>query len=113
MNKRVKKLWLTALRSGKYKQATGTLRREAGDGQYEHCCLGVLCEIHRQHSQKPGKWNDDAYCGESATLPSEVVKWAKLPDNNPMLDAEGDCLAGLNDEGKDFNYIADRIEKYL
>ena len=33
-------LWVAALRSGDYKQATGSLRKPAGD-----CCLGVLCDI--------------------------------------------------------------------
>lgn len=33
--------WITALRSGKYKQGKGQLKTT--DGFY--CCLGVLCEI--------------------------------------------------------------------
>ena len=44
MNQEIKKLWLEALRSGDYKQARGTLRRQYGDNPH-HCCLGVLCEI--------------------------------------------------------------------
>ena len=37
----VKTKWLDALRSGKYKQGRGILRRP--DGSF--CCLGVLCDI--------------------------------------------------------------------
>lgn len=30
-----------------------------------------------------------------------------------MIKAEKNTLAGINDNGKDFNYIADVIERYL
>lgn len=36
----IKEDWIKALRSGKYKQGTGCLRK--GN---EYCCLGVLCEV--------------------------------------------------------------------
>ncbi len=32
--------WIAALRSGKYKQARGKLKKDGG-----YCCLGVYCEI--------------------------------------------------------------------
>lgn len=38
----VKRKWLAALRSGKYKQTTGALYDSANDA---FCCLGVLCHI--------------------------------------------------------------------
>lgn len=38
----VKRKWLAALRSGKYKQTTGALYDSTNDG---FCCLGVLCHI--------------------------------------------------------------------
>ena len=40
MNKDIKEQWLTALRSGEYRQCIGELRNSLG----EHCCLGVLLE---------------------------------------------------------------------
>jgi hypothetical protein len=39
MNKELKNKWLTALRSGEYKQAQGTLYDPLNDS---YCCLGVL-----------------------------------------------------------------------
>lgn len=39
--KEIKEKWLEALKSGKYKQGVGMLYKCG-----EHCCLGVLCEIH-------------------------------------------------------------------
>ena len=41
MNAKIKRLWVKALRSGKYRQARGALRKNTG----AMCCLGVLCEI--------------------------------------------------------------------
>ena len=40
MAKTPRELWMTALRSGKYKQTTGTLADQDG-----HCCLGVACDL--------------------------------------------------------------------
>ena len=50
MNADLKARWVAALRSGEYKRGSSTLKRAlmAGDtftGLYEHCCLGVLCEV--------------------------------------------------------------------
>lgn len=41
MSKILKKKWLNALRSGKFKQGRAILRNKNG----EYCCLGVLCAI--------------------------------------------------------------------
>jgi hypothetical protein len=43
-NKELVKQWVEALRSGKYEQVKGILRKELENG-YGHCCLGVLCEV--------------------------------------------------------------------
>lgn len=39
MNKRIKKLWVKALRSGKYRQARETMRSGHG-ANVSYCCLG-------------------------------------------------------------------------
>ena len=49
MNKNLKRKWLRALRSGRYKQGKYYLR----NSEDRYCCLGVLCEC----LEKP-KWND-------------------------------------------------------
>ena len=54
MNPKVKKKWLKALRSGKYKQGKERLR-ETTEGKQEYCCLGVLSDIHREETK--GHWN--------------------------------------------------------
>lgn len=46
LNKNVAKIWVKALRSGDFEQTTGSLcRRTNKEGEYSHCCLGVLCEV--------------------------------------------------------------------
>jgi hypothetical protein len=42
--------WITALRSGQYKQGLSYLRTSGGN----HCCLGVLCDVLPEEA---GKWH--------------------------------------------------------
>jgi hypothetical protein len=104
----VKEKWVAALRSGDYAQTQNHLRDSKG-----FCCLGVLCELHRQ--EKPdnkNRWNEDkaniagvqTYHGSVALLPCTVKKWADNVDDNL------ETLAWMNDQGKSFAEIADYIE---
>ena len=102
-------LWLEALRSGKYKQATGALRHLTKDEE-KFCCLGVACEISGLDD-----WIDDCYLGEDSHLPFEVVSWlgmiscdgSILDENNAV---EKSSLVQLNDEaGYNFDQIAEFI----
>ena len=131
----VKKRWLKALRSGKYEQTTGTLCEPDSKGKPQaYCCLGVLCDIHRQsRRQKGDKWEEyDSsalrYHGADGLLPEKVINWAFTSSTIAGLEAEGEdpksvledidipkagSLAELNDEGKSFKEIATVIEKHL
>lgn len=104
MKKAIKKKWLKALRSGKYKQTEDKLKDKKG-----FCCLGVLCDIHRKENKK--RWLHNSYYDEDLTLPEEIVSWSGLPSYNPIIDYRSNTLADLNDEGKTFEEIADVIEK--
>lgn len=44
MKNNIMKKWVKALRSGKYKQGTGTLKQYNRNEEAKHCCLGVLCQ---------------------------------------------------------------------
>lgn len=44
MRKEIKDKWLEALKSGKFIQTIGKLRREE-DGEVSYCCLGVLDKL--------------------------------------------------------------------
>lgn len=104
-----RRLWVEALRSGKYEQTTGMLR---DNGNY--CCLGVACDI-----SKLGEWiDDDEYQvrGERAydnVLPNEVRNWLGLADDGGGFDSPDDINSALwrsNDNGASFSLIADIIE---
>lgn len=109
MNKKVKKLWLDALRSGEYAQAGGKLRTTEG-----FCCLGVLCDVHSKVTGK-GKWLGEVYCTSPSQwklgLPTDVQRWAGLDDYSPA--ANGLELSALNDDGVPFEWIAAVIEHEL
>lgn len=119
MRKAVKKLWVKALRSGKYKRTTGALKKNGG-----FCCLGVLCDVHQKEMKKNKKkvtpWvglKTLPYKGygtehDTGVLTKEVMKWAGLKDCNPVVD--GSSLSAWNDDTrKGFKGIANLIEKHL
>lgn len=119
MKPEIAKIWIEALRSGKYEQTTEKLNH---DGAF--CCLGVLCDLHRKAVPEHA-WDGDEYCGEDANLPDAVAQWAGMAFNSGAGDAGklpgvvylksgnyGQHLAVLNDDGGSFKEIADIIEKH-
>ena len=122
------KKWVKALRSGKFKQGTGTLKQFNSKGVAQHCCLGVLCELYNQEMKKHKKKtlsekvcdNDSdfsfGYCrfgGHKEDLPKEVKNWAGMSSSLGNFDDpfSQPCLADLNDTGRKFKTIADIIEQ--
>lgn len=107
MDAKLKKRWVKALRSGRYKQGIGVLQ----DRQARNCCLGVLCRINRE-KKKEGYFFSFLFDGlPYSTLP---------PENYCGLSTETmKTLAGMNDgicgvaPAKTFKEIADWIEKNL
>jgi hypothetical protein len=111
----VKAKWVTALRSGNYKQGEGRLRSQSwigtGWGQPEFCCLGVLCDIlkpsgwclnNTEHSFSEGKSRQRNYPNEKVMKELGIYPSAMKK------------LGSLNDDDRlDFNKIADYIEKTL
>lgn len=107
MNKRIKRLWIKALRSGKFKQGVGAMKETIGD-DFQYCCLGVLEELHVSATGNPF-----ATARKAEYLSKPCREWAGLPETvaDPLI---GKTTASeLNDNGKSFKYIANRIEKYL
>lgn len=105
LNKNAKK-WVAALRSGKYKQGRGALKK---DGKY--CCLGVACEISGLN-----KWYGrlpefrQYYMLEAGVLPLEVQKWLGLNDRGGGYCKGNRSLTQDNDKGVSFKEIASIIE---
>lgn len=128
MNKLVKKLWVAALRSGKYKQGKGQLKTDRG-----YCCLGVLEDLYIRHELprvvselKWGEKLDELYMpgsGGEYVLNRPVMEWSGLGIENPLVTVRNVPreLAQLNDEGTietddkrlSFNQIANLIEKQM
>jgi hypothetical protein len=125
MDANVKRIWVAALRSGKYQQAQAHLRTEDG-----FCCLGVLCDIygkdlwrfedHVDHDEEDDesdplvrKWKYDATDAypESTVLPRPVMDWAGLDQPNPIIGLSGNTLAAANDKGASFDELAKIIEE--
>ena len=112
MNEQVKEKWLSALRSGDYKQTQ--LKLHTDDG---FCCLGVLCDLYGKEHNVEWKLAEDDYSNnyefqeEPERLPLFVIEWAGVKNDNPEICETS--LAELNDTGSTFNEIADLIEKHL
>ena len=110
MDKSIAKKWAAALRSGKYKQTTGSLKNEEG-----YCCLGVLASIspwknaYTRMKSKLGSTNE--------VLPLKIQKWAdmsyptgRFPNKESILGIQE--LSSKNDAGASFEKIAKLIEKH-
>lgn len=55
--------WYQALKSGKYQQTTGQLKKELINDTHAYCCLGVLCDI-----SAIGEWQDIDWGNPDANL---------------------------------------------
>lgn len=112
MKEEIAKLWIADLRSGRYEQGTGFLKR---DGKY--CCLGRLCDISQLGSFKNGAngglsiFNSNNGEMYSHVLPETVMKWASMKSNIGVLSNDAETLSKYNDSGKSFLEIADLIEQ--
>lgn len=119
MKPEIKKRWVDALRSGKYKQGKERLKRRGELPKY--CCLGVLCDLAVQDGvcEWKDEYDDDlgvACCTptdeSTSTIPVEVQYWSGLKARYPELN--GVPMAVLNDSrGLTFDDIADLIEEHL
>lgn len=120
MNGSIKKRWVEALRSGRYKQGRGVLWNPSDN---TFCCLGVLCEIAREDGIVERDPSGARYGNPGAAVfalavpPLEVVKWAGLMESNPTVwcdDRGATDLAYINDQLRlDFKAIARIIEEQL
>ena len=126
MDDNIRKQWVDKLRSGKYPQGEGSLRK--GEN---FCCLGVLCELAVEQGVIKSSYiaegtrgiyvyadekADDEY---DAWLPPTVRKWAGLQTDEVKLSRArvvgkpglmALSLTAMNDNGCTFEEIADFIE---
>ncbi len=103
MNKVIKKTWLKALRSGKYKQGKGQLRED----ETHFCCLGVLGDLL---GIKWGKLYALGQAEHLGALPKHYSCGISC-DQQEKLGRLND--GGWGDKRKSFSQIADYIEANL
>lgn len=125
---------IAALRSGKYPQTRGVLRRLIGDGLRSegYCCLGVACVVAGIEEVVPSKGAAVAqFDGMQSCMPPDVVSrfgfrndeglilWGALDEERKQkwmdraVDMTGNPrgnLIGINDNGGSFAFIADFLE---
>lgn len=107
--------WISALRSGKYKQTKWRLQTHEG-----YCCLGVLCDvamkegvIDKENYVPPTKTSEANFDGSVVSLPHKVQEWAGLrtPSGAWGIGKATEHLTYLNDNAdKSFSEIADVLE---
>lgn len=106
--------WVTALRSGEFKQGRGRLHAEAD----EYCCFGVACELATAEGVLVARGFAYATPGQAFqdAVPPEAVKdWLGLTDQLGILEHPSrfddmDVLTEVNDSGRwTFDQIADVI----
>lgn len=126
MKEDIKNTWVNALRSGKYKQGKNLLKLET-NGQYNYCCLGVLCELAVEnkiieessikHFLFPSPGGSHYFENGKSYLEDKVLEWSGISTNNGKFDTDKNglpiTLAKLNDdEGYTFEEIANVIEEH-
>lgn len=107
------KMWVAALRSGRFKQAKRVLHRTNGEDRF--CCLGVACILYIEagNKLKTGVAKDTSkaitYGGKAGTLPKPVREWLGLRTSEGIYN-NWFSLTKDNDGGKRFPKIANIIE---
>lgn len=130
VNKANMRLWVAALRSGKYPQGRGTLKQITTDGTVlGYCCMGVMCEVAIEHGVAidarivsiADAVKKVSFNGSTAFLRGNVIEWLGVGHNGEL---DRDLVIGMdgnemisaayaNDELKwDFEKIAESMESY-
>lgn len=107
-----RKLWIEALRSGKYSQTNGRLHNDKG-----WCCLGVACDIlttelniKREWVTKEGFLQEE-FNGWFGALPNDVKQFLGMYSVDGTSKDNLNTLALMNDSGQTFEFIANELER--
>lgn len=100
LHRRRLRRWITALRSGRYKQGQGQLRKTESKKEL-WCCLGVACDIAKKDLKTD--WRMFSYrwqfLGNSGTLPSKVIKYYGLDASDPSLNKDRTITCTVANDG--------------
>lgn len=113
--KRLKTKWVKALRSGKYKQATGALYNPDQGG---HCCFGVLGNLIGKTDEEMSNHGNLDHLSDTTGVPTQFIsnfdKECPLVDKLVLFnDGKYNLKTNKTEGKKSFKYIANWIEKYL
>ena len=126
MNVKNIKLWIAALRSGKYRQGQSFLTQKDPDsGKIKHCCLGIATLCHIRTCPKDVKYEkfftEDCHMSGTNVRYYYNVKDKNDPETAVLLDITREWLGitndleqeliNMNDDGKTFREIADYLEQ--
>lgn len=94
--KAVRRAWVEAMESGKYRKANGVLY------DYEngaHCALGVLCDLAAKAKVTTKTREGFGPFDENSALPEEVRKWVGLrtESGDMILNGKEESIPSLND----------------
>jgi len=109
MDAELKEKWIEALRSGKYEQGRGFLRRKD-----KYCCLGVLCDLidpegwTHQAPADPGDEIERCWYDVSVALPLHTSRNIQLSEERQAL-----LVCKNDDKEYSFDEIATYIESTL
>lgn len=109
LDKEFKDKWITALRSGNYKQTSGVLYDSCTTG---YCCLGVAAKVMGREDKELDMVELLFELPNSEEFPTELLGNAvKTSDGiyKPIVAR----LVTMNDDGIPFTKIADYIEENL
>lgn len=124
MDAKLKSDWVKALRSGKYKQTTGSLHNTDSNS---YCCLGVLCRVvgaefgevteeYDTHDNVPVLNGRILSASDVEELSAAFCKEVGIPDQDELI-ALNDGVGTPADENykpsHSFAQIADYIEQNL
>jgi hypothetical protein len=116
MNAERAALWVSALRSGEFKQGRKLLRSYDGE---KWCCLAVLCEVYRRETGN-GEWIDKPGMAPAFSLdgypfrsyaPPVVAEWMGLNDEEEGKQNSQAYWVRKNENYWSFERIADLIAK--
>lgn len=103
----MKKAWVSALRSGKYRQGNGFLCRTDS-----YCCLGVLADLLAEKGE--GSWDIGEPGARLKTYNTTGFSSGSFLPGTVVAPATQSQLSHMNDSGhKTFADIADYIEERL
>lgn len=124
MNKEVAEAWVAALRSGKYTQAIGSLKRKSdiNPESMDHCVLGVLCDLRpgvEWVAVLPSSYRYSDGEGNKSLPGAATILWSGIkpnfavpPDAIPAHLPQKEFLHELNDSGVRYEALANIIEQH-